>query len=156
MFFQAIYRLAAFDPALQLPPRELARLGHLVMAAAILFQQLVVPPVPGEAAPIPAGLRLDVENRAVWVDGRRVLVRGQSYDLLCYLYHHDGKLCTRRDLVEQVLHLPFDDLDESQCRGLNTAISRLRERLGDDPRQPRYLYTEPGGGYRLLRHASQG
>ena len=60
-----------------------------------------------------------------------------------------------RDLVEQVLHLPFDDLDDSQRRRLNTAISRLRERLGDDPRQPRYLHTEPGGGYRLVLHASQ-
>ncbi len=34
-------------------------------------------------------------------------------------------------MVEQVLHLPFDDLDDSQRRRLNTAISRLRERLGD-------------------------
>lgn len=75
MFFQAVSRLAAFDPALRLPPHELARLGHLVIASAILCQQFVSPE-DREATQTPSGLRLDLENRAVWVDSRRVLLRG--------------------------------------------------------------------------------
>ena len=102
------------------------------------------------AEPDTTGLQIDQANRIVLVDGRRVSLSRQSYDLLCYLYEHAHQLCARREIVEQVFGFAYDEMDESQRSRLNTAMSRLRERIEDDPRQPRYLRTEPSGGYRLV------
>ena len=104
-----------------------------------------------QTAPEVLGLRIDEANRAVWVDGVRVAVSGQSYDLLHYLYVHAGQLCTRRQLVEEVLTQTYDETDTSQVSRLNTAIRRLREKIEEEPGQPRYLHTEPSMGYRLVR-----
>jgi DNA-binding response OmpR family regulator len=53
--------------------------------------------------------------------------------------------------VEKVFGLVFDEADASQVSRLNTAVRRLREKIEIDPEHPRYVITEPGGGYRLLR-----
>lgn len=151
LFFQAVSRLATYDPTLPLTLDELTRYASMWISASMIAQQLQVNAMPTtDHGSEDAGIRIDQANRAVWLDGRRVKLSGQSYELLCYLYTRAGRLCHRRDIVEQVFHQAFDELDESQSRRLNTAVSRLRERLGDDPRRPRYLFTETGGGYRLM------
>ena len=149
LLLQAASRLATCDATLQLTVDELRRFAYIWVSAAMIAQQLDAVATPSTASG-DSGIRIDQQNRAVWIDGRRVRFSGQSYNLLCYLYNHAGRLCHRRDIVEHVLGLEFDERDESQSRRLNTAMSRLRERLGDDPRQPRYLFTETGGGYRLV------
>jgi len=157
LLFQAAHRLTHFNPAFQFTKSELTRLAHALLAAVMLcgkFQQdntLVQRMGANQAA---QGVQIDQNNRAVWVNGVRIALTGQSYNLLCYLYAHADQLCTRRDLVEQVFGQRYDETDESQISRLNTAIRRLREKIEDYPSQPCYLLTEPGGGYRLVRSNS--
>jgi two-component system KDP operon response regulator KdpE len=96
------------------------------------------------------GLSIDKPNRAVWVDGTRVVITGQSYDLLYDLYTHANQLCTRQEIVERVFQEVYDETDPNQTSRLNTAIHRLRDKIEKDPSQPRYLRTDPGGGYRFV------
>ncbi len=153
LFFQAMDRLSYLNPTVQLSKSELVRLGHVLLSAAMLAGQLG-PATPvvltANAAERAQGIIIDQANHAVWINGARVLLVGQSYHLLCYLHSHSPQLCTRREIVEHALGQAYDDTDTSQVRRLNTAIRRLREKIEDDPGQPRYLLTEPGGGYRLL------
>jgi DNA-binding response OmpR family regulator len=152
LLFHAASRLADFNPAFRLLPNELTRLTHALMAAAMICdkiargKQAAALPV----APDDVGIRIDKPNYTVWVDGTRVSLRGQSYELLCYLHDHSDRLCARREIVEQVFHQKYDETDQTQLGRLNTAIRRLREKIEDDPDHPRYLLTEPGGGYRLV------
>jgi two-component system KDP operon response regulator KdpE len=90
------------------------------------------------------------------VDGVRVPLRGQSYKLLCHLLEHPNELSTRRKLIESVFEEVFDETDESQAACLNTAIRRLREKIEEDPDHPRFLFTEPYGGYRLVPDTGGG
>jgi DNA-binding response OmpR family regulator len=85
----------------------------------------------------------------VWVDGKKIELTGNSYDLLCDLYDHPNQLRTRRELIEQVFGLRYEETDRSQMSRLNTAINRLRKIIRDDAEKPRFLFTKPGGGYRL-------
>ncbi len=151
--FQAMDRLSYLNPTVQLSKSELVRLGHVLLSAAMLAGQLG-PATPvvltANAAERAQGITIDQANHAVWINGARVLLVGQSYHLLCYLHSHSPQLCTRREIVEHVLGQAYDETDTSQIRRLNTAIRRLREKIEDQPGQPRYLLTEPGGGYRLL------
>jgi hypothetical protein len=153
LLFQAVNRLMAFNPTIPLTTSELVRYAHMLLAAAMLYEKITKAQHAKTAAKAPTdiGLRIDEANHTIWVDGVRVVVPRQSYDLLHYLYIHAGQLCTRRQLVEEVWKLRYDETDSSQVSRLNTAIRRLRERIEEDPGQPRYLHTEPGRGYRLLR-----
>jgi DNA-binding response OmpR family regulator len=149
--FQAATRFLRFDPTVQLTRREIVRLAHALLAAAMLCGKLESGPVQALTPSLDAtGLQLDHASRTVWVNVVRVFLTGQSYDLLHYLYTHAQQVCTRRELVEQVLGLRYDEMDSSQVSRLNTAVRRLRERIEADPSQPRFLRTEAGEGYLLL------
>jgi DNA-binding response OmpR family regulator len=153
ILFQAAKRLADFDPAFRLMPNELTRLAHVLMASAMLCGHLQQKPRPtAVAAPTAEGIHIDQANRSIWVNGVRIPLRGQSYELLLGLYERPNQLCTRREIVERILKGRYDETDDSQINRLNTAIRRLREKIEDDPDHPRFLLTEPGGGYRLNSH----
>lgn len=151
MLFEAASRLARFNPSAHYPTSEMVRFVHVLIAAAMLseiIQQAQQHPAAVKTLQ-ETGIRIDPDERGVWVDGVRITLRGQSFDLLCDLYDHANQLCTRRDLVERVFKQTYDETDRSQINRLNTAISRLRDQIETDPSHPRYLLTEPGGGYRL-------
>ncbi len=151
MFFQAVNRLVDFNPALHPTANELARFAHLLIAAAMIGSKIDQAGQMETSGTVPTeiGIRIDPQNREVWVDGRKSRVTGQSFTLLAYLYDHADQLCTKRDLIEEVFSIPYQEGDESQVGRLNTAIRRLRERIETEPSRPRYILTAPNGGYRL-------
>ena len=149
--FQAVSRFMSFNPAMQLTRHELIRLAHALLTAAMLCGKLAQSqPQVLKMSHETAGLKINQTNRTVWVHGTRVAMTRQSYDLLWHLYTHAHQSCTRRELVEQGLRETYDEKDSSQVSRLNTAIRRLREKIEEAPSQPRYLRSEPGGGYRLV------
>jgi DNA-binding response OmpR family regulator len=152
ILFQAASRIAKFNPAIQLTQNELARLAHILLAEAMICDQIrqSKKEVAVLIKPEETGIRIDNTNRTVWVDGVRVPLRGQSYDLLLGLYEYPNQLRTRREIIEHVLKEKYVETDTSQINRLNMAIHRLREKIEDDPDKPRFLFTEPGGGYRLV------
>lgn len=155
LLYLATRRLMDFNPALQLTTHELIRFAHILLATAMISERIIGDlertSLPGPRAS--KSLKLDQSNHTVWVDGTRVTLRGQSYDLLCQLYEQANKLCSRRSLVERVFAEEYDEFNESQVNRLNTAIRRLREKIEDDPANPRFIITEPHGGYRLVTTA---
>jgi DNA-binding response OmpR family regulator len=152
LFYLATRRLMDFNPAVQLTTHELIRLTHILLATAMIagriLEDLEQKGLAGSRSS--ESIRVDKSNHTVLVDGTRITLRGQSYDLLCQLYDQANQLCTRRSLVERVFSEEYDELNESQVNRLNTAIRRLREKIEDDPANPRFIITEPHGGYRLV------
>jgi DNA-binding response OmpR family regulator len=147
---QAARRLVDFNPKFRLLPHELARLMHTLTSAALIGERVGRDAPERRAGQPPTnGVSVDEAAYAVWVDGVRVPIRGQSFALLKYLFQQRNKLCTRRELIENVFNETYRERDESQIGKLNTAIRRLREKIEQDPNHPRYLQTESGGGYRL-------
>jgi DNA-binding response OmpR family regulator len=152
LLFQAVSRLVFFDPSYQLTPRALARRTHLLLAAAMICDRLSQQGkevAPKNHASV-TGVWIDKSNKEVWVDGIRVTLRGNSYGLLCSLYDQPNKLCTRRELIEQVFGEKYEENNDSQMSRLNTAIHRLRKQLEDITGNKHYLITEQGEGYRLI------
>lgn len=147
VFFQAADRLLSFDPTRQLTHRDIARLTHALISAAMICEKL------GQSPTIKRkGLQIDKVNRTVKVDSVTCSLTPQGFDLLCYFYEHANQLCTRRDLIEKVFERAYNEDNESQKTLLDTAIRRLRERIEHDVNHPRYILTERGGGYRFVTH----
>ena len=73
-------------------------------------------------------------------------------ELLILLVERGGELVTRDEIVER---LWGKDVFLEADRGINTAISKIRLALRDDPEHPRYIQTVVGKGYRFIASISQ-
>lgn len=156
VFFQAASRIAAFEPNHPCTANELARLAHVFIAMAIMSEKIAQNSQRNSIRMSESNdIRIDNQG-AIWVRGMRLAIRGQGLDLLQYLYNRAGQVCKREEIakhafdIEDYQNLPAERKKAEENR-MNAAIRRLREKIEDDPGQPRYLLTEPGVGYRLVQ-----
>jgi len=68
-----------------------------------------------------------------------------EFDLLSAMISAPGRVFTRSQLLEQVQGVSY----EAYERTIDVHIKNLRAKLGDDPREPRYIQTVYGVGYRF-------
>jgi TolB-like protein/DNA-binding winged helix-turn-helix (wHTH) protein/Tfp pilus assembly protein PilF len=79
--------------------------------------------------------------------GRPVKLRGRPFDILLLLLARGGDVISRDELRQQLWQADtFVDFDH----GLNSAMNRLRETLGDSAENPRFIETLPKRGYRFI------
>ncbi|MDF2697791.1 MAG: hypothetical protein K0S65_6174 [Labilithrix sp.] len=91
-------------------------------------------------------LSIDPSSRNVTLDGRELELTSYEFDLLRALAERAGQVLSREQLVEIVR----GSADEAFDRSIDVRISRLRQKLGDDPRSSRLLKTVRGVGYVLV------
>jgi len=92
------------------------------------------------------GLRLETETRRVELDGNDVDLTTMEFELLKCLIESRGRVMSRDRLIERLRGIDSDVFD----RSIDMLISRLREKLGDEPRQPRFIRTVRMGGYQFV------
>jgi TolB-like protein/DNA-binding winged helix-turn-helix (wHTH) protein/Tfp pilus assembly protein PilF len=79
--------------------------------------------------------------------GRALRLRGRPFDILILLLTRRGQMISRENLQQQLWPSDtFVDFDH----GLNSAMNRLREALGDSAENPRFIETLPKRGYRFI------
>lgn len=149
IFLHAAGRLAQAALKPNMNDRELSRLGHLLLSMAmiarfVLQEQSLLTRLPGSGE---FGIRLDEKNYEAWVDGLRVRLTEQEFNLLSFLHSRANQLCALREIVEQVLGYKYD---EGQEANVHTAINRLRKKIQPYPQSRRYIRNERGRGYRLI------
>jgi Tol biopolymer transport system component/DNA-binding winged helix-turn-helix (wHTH) protein len=90
---------------------------------------------------------LDLRSRELRKEGRRVSLQDQPFQVLVVLLERPGELVGREELRARLW--PADTYVDFE-HGLNAAIKRLRDALGDSSDQPRYVETVPRRGYRFV------
>ena len=106
------------------------------------------------AGPAPALLRvrfgvfeLDLQTGELRKSGVLLHLPPQPFKVLALLASHSGELVTREEIRERIWGSEtFVDFEH----GLNFAIKKIRNTLGDDPETPRYIQTLPRRGYRFI------
>jgi DNA-binding winged helix-turn-helix (wHTH) protein len=78
--------------------------------------------------------------------GRRIRLQEQPFQVLAMLLGKPGELVTREELREKIWGQTIVDFDH----GLNKAINKIREALGDSAENPRFVETVARRGYRFL------
>jgi DNA-binding winged helix-turn-helix (wHTH) protein len=79
--------------------------------------------------------------------GTRLRIAGQPLQILEVLLERPGQVFTREELQQRLWKsTTFGDFEH----GLNAAVNKLRQTLGDSAEQPRYVETLPGRGYRFI------
>jgi TolB-like protein/DNA-binding winged helix-turn-helix (wHTH) protein/Tfp pilus assembly protein PilF len=90
---------------------------------------------------------LDCSRYELLRDGRPVRIERIPMELLILLVSRDGQLVDRKEIVKSIW-VPGVHVDSEQ--GINTAVRKLRQILGDDPERPKFVQTVVGKGYRFV------
>ena len=80
------------------------------------------------------------------MDGRPLHLTRREFDLLWMLASHRGRLVTQ----EMILKAIWGPAHAEDSQYLRVYIRQLRQKLGDEASNPRFIATEPGIGYRFL------
>jgi Tol biopolymer transport system component/DNA-binding winged helix-turn-helix (wHTH) protein len=90
---------------------------------------------------------LDRAQRVLMKEGRRIKLQEQPFRILSILLEHPGQTVTREQLRQALWTTDtFVDFD----RGLNAAMAKLRQALGDSAENPRFIETQARRGYRFI------
>jgi len=99
----------------------------------------------GEVIVNVGSLSIDLANRAVFLDGVRVVLSPKEYRLLQVLAQHAGNVVTHNILMKEV----WGERHLQNAHYLRILVRRLRGKIEQNPKQPRILVSELGVGYRL-------
>jgi two-component system response regulator RegX3 len=98
-------------------------------------------------ASISAGdITIDLDKRLVYKQGNELVLRYKEFELLSLLVSRAGEVVTRPQLLDEVWGTDW----LGDTRTLDVHIRWLREKIEDDPGNPRYIQTVRGVGYRFV------
>jgi DNA-binding response OmpR family regulator len=91
------------------------------------------------------GLRIDVSRRTVELAGTPVQLTYVEFELLRTMASHPGRVFSRKTLLEEL----WGGSDYREPRTIDVHVRHLREKLERDPREPEFIQTVRGVGYRF-------
>ena len=104
----------------------------------------------GDGAALPrfddGRLQVDLARREVRLDGNAVALARKEYALLALLIQHAGRVVTQPQLLREL----WGPTHEEDTHYLRVLVGKLRQKLGDDAADPRYIATESGVGLRFI------
>ncbi|RDX37477.1 response regulator [Kangiella sp. HD9-110m-PIT-SAG07] len=131
------------DDYLSKPVKSHVLLAHL---RALLRRVESEEPAQSQDKIINAGnIAINAQNRSVLCNNQEIHLTTAEYNLLWLLAERSGEVVSREALHRKTFKLEYDGTD----RSIDLRISRLRRKLGDDPKLPYIIKTIRGEGYLL-------
>jgi two-component system, OmpR family, response regulator RegX3 len=90
-------------------------------------------------------LEIDITGHKAFLRGKEIELTASEFKLLTTLARYPGRVYSRMELVEKVLGYDFEGYE----RTIDSHVKNLRAKLEDDPREPTFIYTVHGVGYRF-------
>jgi DNA-binding response OmpR family regulator len=91
------------------------------------------------------GLKIDLARRAVELEGRSVQLTYVEFELLRTMASNPGRVFSRKMLLEEL----WGGAEYREPRTIDVHVRHLREKLEHDPREPEFIHTVRGVGYRF-------
>jgi DNA-binding response OmpR family regulator len=120
-------------------PRE------LVARVRALLRRAHVDTEPQRDRLVFAELQIDVAGHKAFLGEEELDLTASEFKLLLTLSRYPGRVYSRMELVEKVLGYDFEGYE----RTIDSHVKNLRAKLDDDPKEPRFIYTVHGVGYRF-------
>lgn len=117
----------------------------LARVRSVLRRARTAAPESGETLFSRGSLQIDFARAEVRLDGELVSLSATEYRLLLQFAHSAGRILTAEDLLRNVWGEEYKDEKEI----LWVSISRLRQKLERDPKQPELIVTHSGEGYSM-------
>lgn len=98
----------------------------------------------GENNQASSDLRLDHERRLIYKEERPIKLTTIEYEMIKYFMEHKESAISRHDLLDWI----WGDTYVGDPKVIDVNVMRLRQKIEDDPKKPKYLCTVWGYGYR--------
>jgi DNA-binding response OmpR family regulator len=95
-------------------------------------------------------LLVDFDRKAAFLNEKNCGLTTGEFELLALFIRHKGKVLNREQIMDGVRHEDWEAFD----RSVDVLVSRLRQKLSDDPKNPRYIKTVWGSGYLFIGEIS--
>ncbi len=99
-------------------------------------------------------LLIDLERRRVSRAGKRISLTPTEFEILRLLAEKPGRVFSRRDLLERVRD--YDAAITGDEKTINVHVSHLRDKVEEDPSNPRFVMTVRGVGYAFADRSERG
>jgi DNA-binding response OmpR family regulator len=120
--------------------------GEVIARIRAILRRAKAPDEAPPPEPVVVGaLEVDVAGRRAHLEGGELQLSRKEFDLLAELIRHAGRVVTREQLMDRV----WDENWFGSTKTLDVHVRWLRQKLGDDPADPRYLHTVRGVGFRF-------
>jgi two-component system phosphate regulon response regulator OmpR len=94
---------------------------------------------------------VDLDRQSVILGKKTIDLTTMEFELLALFVKHSGKVLMRDRIIESLRGLEWEAFD----RSVDVLLSRLRQKLGDDPKNPRWIKTVWGSGYKFIGEESE-
>jgi DNA-binding winged helix-turn-helix (wHTH) protein len=133
----------------RLKRKGLVRVGQ---PQPLIFSSLFTDFVRQQALPARRGVVISRSPRQVQIEERCVEILTElEFEMLCYLYEHRGRVCTKDELIQNVYGQQYDRMTGGISDAtLQTLVARLRAKIEPDRDRPRYIVTLRGEGYKFV------
>jgi len=91
-------------------------------------------------------LTVNFRTRSAWLEGRSLDLTTMEFEILALFLHNPGAVMSREEIMERIRGVDWEAFN----RSIDVSVSRLRQKLHDDPKNPRYIKTIWGAGYQFL------
>jgi DNA-binding response OmpR family regulator len=91
------------------------------------------------------GLTIDLARRQVWAAGSRVDLTTTEFEILAFLAAHPGWVRSREQIMRQL----WDEEFYGDARSVDVHVQRVRKKIEPDRKNPRYIQTVRGAGYKF-------
>jgi DNA-binding response OmpR family regulator len=113
-------------------------------AKAVAYLQ---PHDPHQSASSPgSGLTLDLERRTIVLDGEHIETTFSEYEIMKLFYQHPNRVFSREELINAVRGIDSFIND----RAIDVHVTNLRRKLERNPKEPQYIKTVWGVGYKFM------
>ena len=123
-------------------PRELA---SRIRALFRRIEAAAAEPPPLQQVTVDDRLSIDFDQSIIIADGKEIRLRPTEYRMLYQLVNNAGQLLSHDTLLERVWGPEY----RGEHQYVRTYVTYLRQKLEPDPRQPQYILSERGLGYRF-------
>jgi len=88
-------------------------------------------------------IKLDTQSRRVFVNSKEVGLTAKEFDLLAFFMKHIGRVYAREKLLSEI----WGSDNVGDARTVDVHVRRLREKIEENPSEPKYIFTKWGVGY---------
>ena len=99
-----------------------------------------------QASSEPKTFCVDKQKRTILKNGETIALTKAEFDIFIYFYEKEGIVVSREDILINLGQAKF----QSGLKSIDVAIGRLRQKIGDDPKNPRFIHPVRGIGYKFI------
>lgn len=102
----------------------------------------------GESENIKSIFSLNTQKRVITKQNKELPLTNAEYEIVAYMLEKEGYVISREELLLNISAIKY----ESSLKSIDVIIGRIRQKIGDNPKKPKYILSVRGIGYKFVNN----